>query len=60
MLIVGLTGGIACGKSAVSSQLQQHQFPVIDADLLAKQCTEKVLCTTGGAASKPHTNRHTH
>lgn len=41
MLVVGLTGGIACGKSSVSAQLQRAGIPVIDADALAKQTTEK-------------------
>ncbi|RLV93536.1 Dephospho-CoA kinase CAB5 [Spathaspora sp. JA1] len=38
MLIVGLTGGIGCGKSTVSHQLQtKHNITVIDADLIARQ-----------------------
>lgn len=37
MLVVGLTGGIATGKSTVSNLLRAHQLPVIDADLLARQ-----------------------
>jgi hypothetical protein len=49
MLIVGLTGGIACGKSTVTSQLKVYGIPVIDADLLAKQTTEQVWWT--GCAS---------
>lgn len=36
-LWVGLTGGIATGKSTVSKYLQSRGFPVIDADLLAQQ-----------------------
>ncbi len=32
--IIGLTGGIACGKSTVARLLEQHGFPVIDADRL--------------------------
>lgn len=36
--IIGLTGGIATGKSTVSQYLQQtHQLPVLDADLYARQ-----------------------
>jgi dephospho-CoA kinase len=42
MLIVGLTGGIACGKSTVTTQLKSQGIPVIDADLLAKQTTDQV------------------
>jgi dephospho-CoA kinase len=38
MLIVGLTGGIASGKSTVSSLLQnKHHLPLIDLDLLARE-----------------------
>ncbi|EJT98486.1 dephospho-CoA kinase, partial [Dacryopinax primogenitus] len=37
MLVVGLTGGIATGKSTVSSLLSAHQIPVIDADLLSRE-----------------------
>lgn len=35
--IIGLTGGIATGKSTVSSYLQQRQIPVLDADLFARE-----------------------
>ncbi|MET0060897.1 MAG: dephospho-CoA kinase [Candidatus Thiodiazotropha endolucinida] len=35
MLVIALTGGIGCGKSAVSSHLESLGVPVIDADLLA-------------------------
>lgn len=37
MLIVGLTGNIAAGKSAVASRLAALGAPVIDADLLARE-----------------------
>ncbi|KAI5964210.1 CAB5 [Candida pseudojiufengensis] len=41
MLIVGLTGGIACGKSTVSKELQtKYNLKIIDADLIAKQVVE--------------------
>eukprot|EP01043_Picozoa_sp_COSAG02_P020241 COSAG02_NODE_994_length_15358_cov_42.651812_5_plen_187_part_00 len=37
MKIVGLTGGIACGKSTVSTMLHDgHGLPIIDADEIAK------------------------
>lgn len=40
MKIVGLTGGIACGKSSVSRELQLvHGFPVVDADEIAHVST---------------------
>lgn len=34
---LGLTGGIACGKSTVSRKLMEQAFPVIDADQIAKE-----------------------
>lgn len=42
MLLIGLTGSIATGKSTVSSLLSQppYSLPVIDADLLARQVVE--------------------
>ena len=33
--VVGLTGGIASGKSTVSKMLSQVGFPIVDADLVA-------------------------
>lgn len=42
MLLIGLTGSIATGKSTVSSLLTSapHNLPVIDADLLARKVVE--------------------
>lgn len=40
MLRVGLTGGIASGKSTVASMLRDREFPVIDADVLARELLE--------------------
>ena len=37
MHIYGLTGGIASGKSAVSSLLESLGYPIIDADILARK-----------------------
>ena len=37
LAVVGLTGGIATGKSTVSKQLQSFGLPVVDADLIARQ-----------------------
>lgn len=37
MLRVGLTGGIASGKSTVASMLRDRDYPVIDADVLARE-----------------------
>jgi len=40
MFIVGLTGGIATGKSTVSAMFQELGAPVVDADLIARQIIE--------------------
>ncbi|MDZ7312299.1 MAG: dephospho-CoA kinase [candidate division KSB1 bacterium] len=40
MFVVGLTGGIGCGKSEVRRRLLDAGFTVIDADTLAKQLSE--------------------
>lgn len=40
-LVIGLTGGIASGKSTVSSMLKQMGFTVIDADIEARLAVEK-------------------
>jgi dephospho-CoA kinase len=40
MLKLGLTGGIASGKSAVSAMLREHGFEIIDADSLARELIE--------------------
>lgn len=40
MLVVGLTGGIASGKSTVSTELAISGIPIIDADLIARQVVE--------------------
>lgn len=40
MLRVGLTGGIASGKTAVSDLLAEHGAVVIDADVLAREVVE--------------------
>ena len=37
MLIVGVTGGIACGKSAVSARLGVRGLPIVDLDELARR-----------------------
>ena len=37
MLVVGLTGGIASGKSVVSKTLKELGLPIIDADLIARE-----------------------
>ncbi|KAF8312387.1 CoaE-domain-containing protein [Clavulina sp. PMI_390] len=40
MIIVGLTGGIASGKSSVSHILASQGIPIVDADLLARRVVE--------------------
>ncbi|XAR61312.1 Dephospho-CoA kinase [Bertholletia excelsa] len=45
MRIVGLTGGIASGKSTVSNLFKAHGIPVVDADLVARDVLKK---GTGG------------
>ena len=40
MLVIGLTGGIGCGKSAVSERFEALGVPVIDADLVAREVVE--------------------
>ncbi len=37
---IGLTGGIACGKSTIAQLLRDHSFSVIDADEIAKSVVE--------------------
>lgn len=37
MMIVGLTGGIASGKSTISKTFQYYNIPVVDADIVARQ-----------------------
>lgn len=37
MFLVGLTGGIASGKSTVSAMLEAHGAEVIDADIIARE-----------------------
>ena len=37
MFLVGLTGGIATGKSTVSNMLKEHGCVIIDSDIIARQ-----------------------
>jgi dephospho-CoA kinase len=39
-MLVGMTGGIACGKTTVSEMLEKLGAPVIDFDLIARQVVE--------------------
>ncbi|MBQ8159560.1 MAG: dephospho-CoA kinase [Clostridia bacterium] len=48
MYVLGLTGGIACGKSTVSRQIRHMGIPVIDGDELSHRLTDR-----GGKALDP-------
>ncbi len=39
-MVIGLTGGIATGKTTVSNYLKELGYPVIDADVIARQVVE--------------------
>nr|ACU24555.1 unknown [Glycine max] len=41
MRIVGLTGGIASGKSTVSNLFKSHDVPIVDADVVAREVLMK-------------------
>lgn len=40
MLVVGLTGGIGSGKTAVSGQFAARGVPIIDTDIIAREVVE--------------------
>ncbi|MFU8787147.1 MAG: dephospho-CoA kinase, partial [Candidatus Izemoplasmataceae bacterium] len=39
--IIGLTGGIATGKSTVTQMFKERNIPVIDSDKIAKNLLDK-------------------
>ena len=39
-MIIGLTGGIGSGKSAVSKIFEEHDITVVDADIVAREVVE--------------------
>ncbi|MFS0561046.1 dephospho-CoA kinase [Terribacillus sp. 179-K 1B1 HS] len=39
-IVIGLTGGIASGKSTVSELFREYDIPVIDADVVAREVVE--------------------
>ncbi|QXE00676.1 dephospho-CoA kinase [Terribacillus sp. DMT04] len=39
-LVIGLTGGIASGKSTVSDLFREYNIPVVDADVVAREAVE--------------------
>ena len=54
MLVVGLTGGIASGKSVISKMLEEHGALLIDADEVSRElvaphtkCWEKLISSFG-------------
>lgn len=38
--VLGLTGGIATGKSTAAKVFQSHGFPLIDGDVIARETVE--------------------
>jgi len=38
--IVGLTGGIACGKTTIANSFKQHNIDIVDADIVAREVVE--------------------
>ena len=43
MKLIGLSGGIATGKSTVSNTVSQEGVPVVDCDKIARAVVKKVL-----------------
>lgn len=39
-IVIGLTGGIASGKSTVAAMLRDFHIPIIDADIIAREVVE--------------------
>ena len=40
-LVIGLTGGIASGKSTVAQMFKEFNIPVVDADVIAREVVEQ-------------------
>lgn len=40
MMILGITGGIASGKSLVTEYFRQFNYPIIDADIVSREVVE--------------------
>lgn len=54
MYVIGLTGGIACGKSTVSRWLREkYHLPILDADAIAE-----ALSTPGGSLWQSYMDRY--
>lgn len=41
MIVIGLTGSIACGKSTVSAMLSARGLPLVDADVISRALTKE-------------------
>jgi dephospho-CoA kinase len=41
MMIIGLTGSIASGKSTIAEMIQAYDIPIVDGDIIARQVVEK-------------------
>ena len=42
--VIGLTGGIATGKSTVSKLLSEYGFKIVDADIASRKAVERINC----------------
>lgn len=52
MFIVGLTGGIGCGKSEVSRLFSELGVPIVDVDVISHQLTTKGQATLQAIANQ--------
>lgn len=43
-MVIGLTGGIGCGKTAAAACFARRGFPVVDADALAREVLTSPAC----------------
>jgi dephospho-CoA kinase len=54
-MIVGITGGLGCGKSTVARGLEQRGFRRLDSDAIVREhvLTSEPVLEAGGAVSRP-------
>ena len=45
-MVIGLTGGIGCGKSAATAYFAEFGYNIVDADQLARQVLESAGCVS--------------
>ncbi len=57
MYIIGLTGGIGCGKSTASSVISA-MCPVVDADVIARVVVEPGAAFPSTYKSRPTKTKH--